>query len=341
MTISRRSQVCLSSTRFYHCVTRCVRRAFLFGRDRETGRCFNHRKHWIERRIQHLTSIFAVDICAYAVMDNHYHVVLHINDERARKWSNEEIINRWYKLFRGIPLVDRHLNGELLSPAERSMLEQTIALWRTRLYDLSWFMRCINEPVARWANGEDGCKGRFWEGRYKCQALLDEAALLACMAYVDLNPIRAGMAKSIETSRFTSAGSRINSHKETAWHAMPATDRLAPNANKGLPVFMDPRDPEKPCALPVTITEYLQLIDWTGRAIRDDKRGHIPEYVLPVCQRLHIESKEWTRTVHHFGYRFYRVAGALHRLHKFAQMMGRQWLKGRRYCRCLYKSAPT
>lgn len=151
-------------------VARCVRRAWLWGYDEYAGRDYSHRKEWVLERLEELTSIFAIDICAYAVMSNHYHLVLHVDLTRARKWSLHE--DRQGELFSLPPLIQRwQKNAE----AERVLAEQVIQRWRRRLHDVSWFMRCLNERLARRANAEDNCKGRFWEGRFKSQALLDEA----------------------------------------------------------------------------------------------------------------------------------------------------------------------
>jgi REP element-mobilizing transposase RayT len=92
----------------------------------------------------------------------------------------------------------------LLTLVEQASLNASIAFWRERLMDISWFMRIINEAIARMANRKDDCTGRFWEGRFSSQALLDEKALAACSAYVDLNPIRAGIANSLIDSDHTS-----------------------------------------------------------------------------------------------------------------------------------------
>lgn len=193
MTRPRSCLISLAETPWYHVVNRCVRRAFLCGQDAATGQCFEHRRGWIETRIRELASVFTIDVAAYAVMSNHYHAVLRVDAARAQALGDDEVLRRWTQLFTGPLLVQRYLGGALLGEAERLKVAEFAALYRQRLADVSWFMRVLNETIARQANAEDGCTGRFWEGRFKSQALLDEQALLAAMAYVDLNPIRAGI----------------------------------------------------------------------------------------------------------------------------------------------------
>ena len=188
----RCTQIDIEATPYYHVISRCVRRAFLCGYDRATERCFDHRRGWVVEKLAQLAEIFAVHVNAYAVLSNHFHLVLRIDSERARRWSDEEVVERCGGLF--------PRTVELWQGFSQTRKAQRVAQWRARLSDLSWFMRCLNESIARRANEEDGCTGRFWEGRFRSQALLDEAALLTCMSYVDLNPIRAGMARSLEES---------------------------------------------------------------------------------------------------------------------------------------------
>jgi REP element-mobilizing transposase RayT len=159
----RKSLVSLDATPYYHCVSRCVRRAFLCGEDALTGQNFEHRRQWIEDRLLELAGIFAIDIAAYAVMSNHYHVVLHINHQQASSWSVHEVIEQWHRLFRGSVLSQRFDDGEVLSKAELNALSVQVEEWRQRLMSISWFMRCTNEPVAREANHEDDASGRFWD----------------------------------------------------------------------------------------------------------------------------------------------------------------------------------
>jgi REP element-mobilizing transposase RayT len=179
--------------------------------DHFSGKNFEHRRGWIAERIMQLAGIFAIDVAAYAVMSNHYHVVVRIDRERALGWSVEEVLRRWTELFSGPLLVTRYLSEARaeMCDAEIAEVEALAEVYRARLHDLSWFMRTLNEHIARQANAEDGVKGRFWEGRFKSQALLDEQALLAAMAYVDLNPVRAGIAETPEASDYTSIQARI------------------------------------------------------------------------------------------------------------------------------------
>lgn len=170
-------------------------------------------------------------------------------------------------------------------------------------------MRCVNEPIARMANREDQCKGRFWEGRFRSQALLDEAAILACMVYVDLNPIRAAIAKTLETSNFTSIQKRI-AEPDTAM-----LRRFRGNAD------------ESQC-IPFAFDDYVQLVDWAGRAIRSDKKGYIPPDVPPVMQRLGMENEALLHYVKRKPQHFPTALGSVVRLRQLAQSVGLKFVKG-------------
>jgi len=189
MTRPRKELISLSDTPYYHIVSRCVRRSFLCGFDTQTQQSYEHRKQWIVDRIRLLSSLFTIDLCSYAIISNHYHLVLRIDPSQAELWSDKDVVRRWTAIYRGPLLIQQWLAGNALSPAEIQTIHDIIILWRKRLCDISWFMKCLNEPIARLANKEDGCTGHFWESRYKSQALLTDEALLSCMVYVDLNPL--------------------------------------------------------------------------------------------------------------------------------------------------------
>ena len=310
----RKAQVSLDATPYYHCVSRCVRRAFLCGDDTHSGNSYEHRREWIESRIKTLSRIFAIDICAYAVMSNHYHIVLHVDAEQSDAWNEREVIERWERLYSLPVIVKCYLQGEVQSKAEREMVSTMVTAWRERLCDISWFMRCLNEPIARQANTEDGCTGRFWEGRFKSQALLDEKALAACLAYVDLNPVRANMAQTPEQSDYTSVKARIETLKMADSPEQSNPSHLAPFVG-------NPREP-MPKGLPFPLKEYLELLDWTGRIIREDKRGAISETTPPILERLHVEPKQWLYLTSHFESRFKGMVGTAIRLKQACERLG-------------------
>ncbi len=323
MTLPRSRLVSVETTPYYHCVCRCVRRAFLCGNDPFSGNDYEHRRQWVVDRLVELSAVFCIDIAACAVMSNHYHVLVRLAPEEAGGLSCQQVIERWCSLFRGPLLVQRCQAGEALSAAERLVVDDIVAVWRERLSDLGWFMRCLNEFIARKANEEDRCKGRFWEGRYKSQALLDEAAVLSCMAYIDLNPIRARMAETPEDSDFTAIQARIQKTQPLSEALLPFLGAETIHDRKGL-AFAE--------------SDYLALVDWAGRAIRDDKRGAIPHHLAPILTRLGMEPREWTKNVQHFGQRYHRAVGPLQRLQQLAEKIGQCWLHGQSRCRITFQT---
>lgn len=215
----------------YHCTSRCVRRAFLCGFDEVTKRKFDHRKEWIVDRLQLLASITAIEVCDYAIMNNHYHVILRTRPDIARNWSDEDVARRWILLRRsGRDVHFVYTDGIEVDEAEIKMITADpakVAEYRRRLMSISWFMAQVNEPVARAANREDKLKGRFWESRFHSQQLLDDAAFLACSIYVDLNPIRAKVVETPEEAEHTSAYNRIKALLAVAQSANPSEPAVA------------------------------------------------------------------------------------------------------------------
>ncbi len=364
MTQARRNLISLSDTPYYHCVNRCVRRAFLCGEDRHTGRSYEHRKQWIVDKIKELSSPFAIDVCAFAVLANHYHIVLHVDEKRSLDWDDTEVVERWKRLFQGVLLVDRYMAGQCGTDAEADKALEVIGQWRERLSDISWYMRCLNEHIAREANKEDGCKGRFWEGRFKSQALLEERALLACMAYVDLNPVRAGLSETLEESDYTSIQERIQAYLRNR-EGRPEIDQApspsfpqksTPAISAGLRTEQENGESAVPAAplveftgttgdtesgLPFHFSDYLELVDWTGRAILEGKRGYIPSDVPPILTRLGVEAENWIETVRHFRRHFYDFVGPGDILTQHGRALGRRWLRGVGACRKLLNGAGT
>ena len=326
----RSAQVSLDATPYYHCVSRCVRRAFLCGVDSVSGQSFEHRRQWIEDKLLALAEVFALDVCAYVVMSNHYHMVLHVDSQVADSWDRDEVIERWHCLFSGNLLSQRYRRGESLGESELRVLDECVATWRQRLTDISWFMRVLNEGIARQANAEDDCTGRFWEGRFKSQALLDEAALAACMAYVDLNPIRADLAKSPETSDHTSIKQRIAKARQAIQPNHPRQQ-----AANLMPFAGNPRQ-DMPKGLPFRLTDYLELVDWSGRILREDKRGAILDNLPPILERLNMGVQQWYYLTQHFESPFKGLIGSIHKLKQACQQLGYQRTPGRRSCELFF-----
>jgi hypothetical protein len=168
-------------------------------------------------------------------------------------------------------------------------------------------MRCINEPLGRRANREGRSKGRFWEGRFKSQALLDYKALLTCMAYVDLNPIRAKIAKTLETSRHTSIKARIESKAD---HLVPFCG--SNNSNES--------------TVPISFPNYLLLVDWKGRQLRRGKRGRISSRAPSILSRQGIAPGRWVDEMRYYSRWHYSGVGSVQALATLCEHLGQCWL---------------
>ena len=345
MTQARSQQVSVRDTPYYHCISRCVRRAFLCGEDHVTGENYEHRKQWVVDKLAELCEVFAIDVCAYAVLSNHYHVIVHVDADTAKNWDQDEVIERWRKLFGGGVLLERYLAGQCKTEAELDKVAETAEIWRARLMDISWFMRCLNESIARQANKEDNCKGRFWEGRFKSQALLDEQALLACMVYVDLNPIRAGICETPEASDFTSIQQRLQAYQEKAVDNQKPSrsrngamkDKRETSENIQLNAFTGGFNTQK--GIPFDEQDYFELTDWTGRAVHPNKKGVIPEGLPSLMSRLGLQKETWIETIANYGKHFSDFVGQEARMRDAGASRGMKWLRGLRACQRLFSTS--
>lgn len=326
MPQARKSQISLIDTSYYHCVSRCVRHSFLCGEDKFSGQSYEHRRGWVESRLLLLGSVFAIDIAAFAVMSNHTHLVLCVDKGLADSWSKKEVLTRWHQLYKGTLLTQKYLRGEVLSAEEQVTVDETVEVNRLRLYDISWFMRNLNEYIAREANKEDGCTGRFWEGRFKSQALLDESAVLACMAYVDLNPIRAKMERTPETSRHTSIFHRIDAMKNSKQpdSLMQFVGNHQQNMSKGIAF---------------SLIDYCELVNCTGRCIREDKAGYIDASQSSILECLGINSEQWLTLTTEFEQHFSTAVGSEYMLQQFKRHTKHQRIRGMGKAKSLLKHA--
>lgn len=323
MPRARSETVDLASTPYYHCISRCVRRAFLCGRDEYTGQDYEHRRAWVVERLWLLSEVFAIELYAYAVMSNHLHVVIRVDQDAARRWDDDEVVERYARLFPGMK--------EAAKNASATQRRELCEKWRERLCSVSWFMRCLNEHIARRANKEDDCKGRFWEGRFKSQPLLDEEALLTCMAYVDLNPVRSGNALNLEQSEHTSIALRLE-------YAEAALDE--PNT-KVVPPQLAPFDDQvsrrsKRTRIPMSFLHYVELLEWTGRRQRAvGPAGFIRGDAPALLQKLKLDPTAWLRVMEHQGLRTLTVLGSVEALDEFAESQGKHWVHGKGLARAL------
>jgi REP element-mobilizing transposase RayT len=349
MALARKHQFDQDNPPWIHAITRCCRKCYLFGgRDGK----FDHRWDWVQDRLAFLSGVFAVEVAGFSVMSNHFHVVLRMDPTLAASWSAEEVVRRWMLLH---PL-ERDSHGNPVD-ADAGFLARYAgnATWvserRRRLWDLGWLMRELKETIARQANKEDECTGSFFEGRYTSVPLFDQAALLACMAYVDLNPVRAKIVEKPEDSSHTGITERLRGKTQheivtqAQANSQSPQEAIAKAEAAGVPIESQVAASRRPdgdtwlCPLEacktreelwnrtITLTDYLTLVDLTGRMLAQGKRGKIPQELPGILSRLDLKPEAWLSTM--AGWRSMNGGGVgtPERRTEEAQRRGKSWVK--------------
>ncbi|MFG0287837.1 MAG: transposase [Rhodopirellula sp. JB044] len=310
-----------------HVYNRTCRRCFLMGDDPLSGKNFDHRKVWIEDTLKQFAGAFGIDLLGFAILSNHFHLILRTRPDVVATWDEEEVARRWLLLCPQRRKSDASAcepnEAEIKSIAGCPVRCEEI---RRRLSNISWWMRLLCQRIAMRANREEEETGRFWQDRYRATKLVDEASLLACAAYVDLNPIRAAICQKLEDSDHTSVQRRIEATRETAAVSRDIQDSQRTTFRQPDP-FLSPLaidealDPIGSCAsgsgrrcsdkgfLAMSLENYLLLLDWTARQSASGERGATPRKVAPVLQRIGIASSNWCDLVCEFGKLFCTVAG--------------------------------
>lgn len=336
MAVPRSIIVDLETTSYYHVMSKCVRGSFLCGIDPKTQEDYSHRKQWIEDRIKQLAYAFAIQVASYVVMSNHFHLVLFVDEELGKSLTNEEVLERWKSIF--------PTDAKKIERMDEMRKFEKINACRGKLIDLSWFMRCLNEYIAKRANGEEKCEGRFWAGRFKSQALLDPGAIITTSAYVDLNPLRAGIAKTPEDSEFTSIKQRVDYSakqvgKKSKSKPNPPLKQIYDTLDQPnyLMSFLNPENKkETKIKLPITFSEYLEVVDYTARLIRTDGKASMPESVAPIFERLGLRGENWWQYASHLGTNFSYAVGNLTKYRTFGKTGRKGPNKGSAIARACY-----
>ena len=334
----RRDLIDESVVGIYHCTARCVRRAFLCGQDPYSGIDYSHRKTWIRDRLVQLAAIMAVEPSFYAAMDNHIHVLLRNRPDLVERWSDEEVLRRACRLFvykfEQLGVEDQEPTDEQLRQFTQD--QKLVQEMRARLSSISWLMKCLCERIAKRCNEEDGVTGHFFEGRFSSKRILDEAGIIICGVYVDLNKVRAGIARLPEDSEFTSAFDRIQGRAARQKGASP---EVASRFDGWLtPIQVEGDGQQYPAGqrasdkgvLSMSLDDYLELLDWTARELRAEQGGAIPGGLPAILERLGLQERAWLACIRDFQSLFKTAIGSASSLARHAQRLGHRWLHGSR-----------
>ncbi len=303
MATARRELVDPNVTRWYHCISTCVRAQHLLGGDKGT-----ERKAWIEKRLETLSESFSIATGGFACLDNHLHVLCRLDPEEAKTWSNEEVMRRWINIYppKTLKLDDKAIVDSWIK--KHAQDRKRIKKLRKRLTNLGWFMKALKEPLARKINKEEGERGSLWQPRFKSIAILDDAAMLTTSIYIDLNIVAAGIAETPETSQHTSIKQRIDHvRRAEKLHVLSAALKgSVAGSNAAGDIEQDHwlvpvedrrsrfQGSREGMLEGFSLGSYVLLLDYVGRLWREGK-AHMSDEVKDVFTRLGMSAETWPR----------------------------------------------
>ena len=311
--INRSSIFPKAVTYITHAIAKTAQDIFLMGNDPVTKKDYSHRKEWIAEIMRFQASLMAIDVLGYAIMSNHVHFMLRSRPDIVAKWTDYEVARRW------LTLCPKHrrrkrVNGKLVYtpvPPTEEQIEavvkdpERIKELRAQLCDVSWWMRLLCQKVAQRANSEEGvAKGHFWKSRFHAVVIEEYSYLVACTAYVDLNPQRANIAKSIEDYDYTSAKARLHKNRgDPSW--LSPIQITSPSSNPEVST-QGARCSDKGF-LEMSEQEYFELLKWCIEHQVATKDIEVKADRPPWLCKLGVSMETWVKQVRSFGklYRYF------------------------------------
>ena len=318
-----------------HTVCRTAQQEWIFGLDdKEDGDC-TYRREWLCDIFGSAASVFAIDVGFVSFLSNHIHAMIRNRPDIVATWSDDEIIRRWVQAS----YLTKSVDGKVGIPTKKQLDKERarcasepdrMELLRIRLANPSEFMKCVNENIARRVNQERGTVGHVWEGRFYAKRIDTESIIVLVALYIELNQIRAGEANTPEESFFSSAYCRVGQYVAETDSLPSSRNPRRPNNSQSLPSpcpWLGPtslQDTDNQAKdeksgghsqhrasnkgwLPLSLAEYLSLLDWTGREILADKRGAIPNTLAPILLRLGLTRDDFESVISGFSKDFYSL----------------------------------
>ena len=333
MTVRRSDVFRPGDEGIYHCGSRCVRRGWLMGDDPLTGKNHNRRRRWALLRLSLMCQAFSIDLLFFAILANHFHVVLRTMPRLAKRWPDREVARRWLMVFPGKRTEDP-LGVE---PADEDIgrlarNKDEIKKIRRRLSDISWWHRAFKEPLSRLANAEDGCSGAFWESRVWCRLVEGREGLFAVGLYNDLNLLRAGQCADPWATPYCSIGMRVLAEKIVKEGGADPAPWLAQftlsECQTGLMGSSTGLRASDLGCLDMTLDAYLKILRWAADESAKPRSGGMPQDLGRLARSQGLNPEKLSELIAMMPKIFPRMIGRAGQLRARAKEDDRHWFQG-------------